>query len=673
MNSLFSNEKLPPPPGIPIPGAVAAETAIPNPILIPKLEPFDGWLSSHRPEQQREEEESEQSQSQEANFSNGSIDIDLNLLCEQTPEDPNLLSEFNRISQLFCTAFSSTAAQNDGMASGLQQHLGLPDPDSRAIVAVPEEGRSSSMAVATTGRRRCKELVRVTDIGGPEHRQFRDVVRRTRMVYDSLRVLASVEDERRMDARRGRGDLRASAVMRSCGLWLNRDKRIVGAIPGVCIGDVFLYRMELCVVGLHGQPQAGIDYLPASMSSNGEPIATSVIVSGGYEDDVDEGDVIIYSGHGGQDKHSKQVFHQKLEGGNLAMERSMHYGIEVRVIRGVRYEGAASATGKLYVYDGLYRILECWFDVGKSGFGVYKYKLCRIDGQAKMGTLVLKEALMLRRDPLSSKPMYCLSLDISNRTENVGVRLFNDIDRNYDPLRYDYLVKTNFPQFVFHQSGRGTGCDCVDGCVEGCFCAIKNGGDLPYNQTGILLKGKPLIFECGPFCSCPPHCRNRVTQKGLKNRLEVFRSRETGWGVRSLDLIQAGAFICEYTGVVLTREQAELLTMNGDSLIYPNRFTDRWTEWGDLSMIDSNYVRPSYPSIPPLDFAMDVSRMRNVACYMSHSTTPNVLVQFVLYDHNNLMFPHLMLFAMENIPPMRELSLDYGVADEWTGKLSICN
>jgi euchromatic histone-lysine N-methyltransferase len=53
--------------------------------------------------------------------------------------------------------------------------------------------------------------------------------------------------------------------------------------------------MELCVVGLHMQIQAGIDYLSKSMRSNGEPIATSVIVSGGYKDDMelDDGDVII--------------------------------------------------------------------------------------------------------------------------------------------------------------------------------------------------------------------------------------------------------------------------------------------------------------------------------------------------------------------------------------------
>ena len=34
------------------------------------------------------------------------------------------------------------------------------------------------------------------------------------------------------------------------------------------------------MVGLHGEPQAGIDYFPGSMSSNGEPVATGVIVSG---------------------------------------------------------------------------------------------------------------------------------------------------------------------------------------------------------------------------------------------------------------------------------------------------------------------------------------------------------------------------------------------------------
>ncbi|KAL8227379.1 hypothetical protein R6Q57_017211 [Mikania cordata] len=578
------------------------------------------------------------------------------------PDQNNVYSEFHRISEMFRTAFATNKDATH--------------PHAQAIVPLPQENH-----LLVSSRRkdppRSSELVRVTNLGIEDDRYFREVMRKTRMIYDSLRVLVLAEDEKRrsfqfLRSPRSRGDLRAATVMKERGLWLNRDKRIVGAIPGVHVGDVFFFRMELCVVGMHGQAQAGIDYLTSTHSSNGEPIATSVIVSGGYEDDEDAGDVIIYTGHGGQDKHSRQVIHQKLEGGNLAMERSMHYGVEVRVIRGFRYEG--SPSGKVYVYDGLYKIVEAWFDVGKSGFGVFKFKLVRMENQIEMGSAILKFAENLRTKPLEVRPVGCLSFDISMKKENVPVFLFNDIDSNHEPMCYDYLVTTVFPPFVYHHlGGKAGGCNCVLGCSQDCFCAKKNGDGFAYDSNGLLVRGKPLIYECGPHCQCPATCQNRVSQKGLRNRFEVFRSRETGWGVRSLDLIQAGSFICEFTGVVLTREQAQLFTMNGDTLVYPNRFGERWAEWGDLSQIFSDYVRPSYPCVPPLDFGMDVSRMRNLACYMSHSSCPNVLVQLVLYDHSNIAFPHLMIFAMENIPPLRELSLDYGIADEWMGKLSICN
>ncbi|KAF5752431.1 hypothetical protein HS088_TW01G00340 [Tripterygium wilfordii] len=645
--------------------STAADAATDTALRVPKLEPVDPSFATYLPQQQLQLQEP----TQDALFSDSTPELPLDLQNApppQIPDQDSLYSEFHRVSELFRAA--------------LNGDIEVVDPDSRAIVPVSSEENAIVVPRPAARKKaftRSGELVRVTDMSMKDQLLFRDVVRRTRMVYDVIRIQAVVEEERRRGenlGRRARGDLRAASLMRERGLWLNRDKRIVGSIPGVQIGDMFFFRMELCVVGLHGQPQAGIDYVPISQSSNGEPIATSIIVSGGYEDDEDAGDAIVYTGHGGQDKLSRQCEHQKLEGGNLAMERSMHYGIEVRVIRGFRYEGCIGH--KVYVYDGLYKILDCWFDVGKSGFGVYKYKLLRIEGQPELGSAILKFAQSLRTNLLATRPSGYVSLDISNKKENVAVLLFNDIDNDHDPLYYEYLVGTVFPPHAFNQTSNGTGCDCVSGCIESsdsCLCAMKNGGEFAYDQNGILLKGKPVIFECGPCCACPPSCRNRVTQKGLRSRLEVFRSRETGWGVRSLDLIQAGAFICEYTGVVLTREQAHIFTMNGDSLIYPNRFSERWAEWGDLSQIYSDYARPSYPSIPPLDFAMDVSRMRNVACYMSHSSSPNVMVQCVFYDHNNVMFPHLMLFAMENIPPLRELSLDYGVADEWTGKLAICN
>lgn len=584
--------------------------------------------------------------------------------------DSNVTNALPR-SEMFQTKVENNTGGNDDAE--------VLHPDALAIVPVPEEEQLSTVECSSRRKpqQRSAELVRVSNLAIEDERYFRQLVRKTRMIYDSLRIYLTLEEDKRRSLVNGRvvrarSDLKAASMMKDKGLWLNRDKRIVGPIPGIYVGDVFFFRVELCVLGIHGQLQAGIDYLSSSQSSNGEPVATSVIVSGGYEDDEDSGDVIIYTGHGGQDKHSRQVVHQNLECGNLGMERSMRYGIEVRVVRGFKYKG--SASDKIYVYDGIYKIEEYWFEIGKSGFGVYKFKLVRMEGQPEMGSQILKFAERIRDNPLEARPVGYVSLDISKKKENVPVYLYNDIDDNYEPLNYDYLVRTVFPPFVYHPAGGDGGCYCTDGCTTDCVCAKKNGGEFAYDSNGLLLRGKPLIFECGPFCSCPPTCSNRVSQKGVRNRFEVFRSMETGWGVRSLDLIHAGSFICEYTGVVLTRDQAKVFTMNGeDSLVYPNRFGESWAEWGDLSHVFPDYVPPLYPSVPQLEFAMDVSRMRNVACYMSHSSCPNVFVQLVLYDHSNIAFPHVMLFALEDIPPLRELSLNYGAAGEWTETLSICN
>nr|GEW75205.1 histone-lysine N-methyltransferase family member SUVH9-like [Tanacetum cinerariifolium] len=171
-------------------------------------------------------------------------------------------------------------------------------------------------------------------------------------------------------------------------------------------------------------------------------------MTGRYEDDEDAGDVIVYTGHDGQDKHSRQVVHQKSKGGNLAMETSMHYEIEVAFMRGFKYEG--SASGNVYVYDGLYKINGARFDVGKLGFGVFKFNLVKIENQVKIGSAVLKFVNTLRTRPLEARPVGCLSFDISMKKENVFVFLFTDIDNNHELMYHEYLAMTVFLQFVYH-------------------------------------------------------------------------------------------------------------------------------------------------------------------------------------------------------------------------------
>ncbi|XP_072960121.1 histone-lysine N-methyltransferase family member SUVH2-like [Typha angustifolia] len=581
-----------------------------------------------------------------------------NPLSSNSDEDA-LFAEYYRLAHLFLSAAGAGAG---------------------AIVpAAPlteEAAGAGAIVVSRKRKARSSEMVRVSSLNPRDQIYFRDLVRRARITYECLRTLLMKEEDKAetlgLLTRRTRADLRAAALMADRELWLNRDKRIIGSIPGIGVGDAFFFRMELCVLGLHGQVQAGIDYVSATRSASGEPVATSIIVSGGYEDDDDKGDMLIYTGHGGRDRNlNKHCIDQKLEGGNLALERSMTYGIEIRVIRGVKSD--KSPTNKVYVYDGLYKVVECWMDVGKSGFGVYKYKMLRIEGQEEMGSGNLRLAEELKGNPLGMRPAGYLSLDISMGKENFPVLLFNDIDDDQDPLLFEYLTRPIFPasalQGKFGEGGGG--CECTSNCSIGCYCAERNGGEFAYDGNGILLRGKPLVYECGPYCRCPVTCPNRVSQNGLRNRLEVFRSRETGWGVRSLDLIRAGKFICEFSGFVLTKQQSEQQAMNGSSLVYPNRFPARWLEWGDISDVVPDYAPPDFPCLPDLNFSIDVSRARNVACYVSHSCSPNVFVQFVLFDHYNTSYPHLMIFAMENIPPLRELSIDYGMIDEWVGKLML--
>ncbi|KAL5712089.1 [histone H3]-lysine(4) N-trimethyltransferase [Ranunculus cassubicifolius] len=636
----------------------------PQPFSLPKMEPNLNSINSPNYNQQIQ-------QPQIPNFSNPhNFSIQEQLpVPEYSYEEQQVYSDFARISELFRTAFGK---RKHGDMEVLQPEL--------SIVHHPQvvQATVSSTALVKKAMKstRSGNMVRVADLDIEGEYYFKELVRETRMLYESLRIWLINEDDNQMGlglSKRGRADLKAACLMKDKGLWLNRDKRIIGAIPGVYIGDAFYFRMELCVIGLHGQCQAGIDFVPVSQSSNKEPVATSIIVSGGYEDDEDAGDVIIYTGHGGQQRNSaKQVVHQKLEGGNLALERSMVYDIEIRVIRGVKCDKAP--LGKIYVYDGLYKVQDCWFDVGKSGFGVFKYKIVRMENQPDMGSSLFKFASELRTKPLSVRPSGYLSLDISKGRERFPISLYNDIDSDQDPLLYEYIVKPIFPHFSFPQLRNDyMGCQCASGCSNGCHCVMRNGGEFPYDPNGTLMRGKPLIFECGTNCRCPPSCRNRVSQKGVNYRMEIFRSKETGWGVRPLDLIPAGSFICEYTGVMLTRQQAEIFTMNGDSVVDPSRFPGRWDEWGDISKVYPDVLRSTGPLVPPLEFAMDVSKMRNVASYISHSSTPNVMVQFVLHDHNDAAYPHLMLFAMENIPPLRDLSLDYGVAAESSETLAICN
>ena len=146
----------------------------------------------------------------------------------------------------------------------------------------------------------------------------------------------------------------------------------IGAVEGILPGDKFKDRKELMEAGVHRTLQYGID-------GNQKVGAGAIVLSGGYEDDLDNGDEIIYTGEGGQNGKKEQVADQSWQSnGNASLKRSHAQGLPVRVIRGATHKSPHSPkTG--YVYAGLYLIEQAWIEKGKSGFRVCRFRLERCD------------------------------------------------------------------------------------------------------------------------------------------------------------------------------------------------------------------------------------------------------------------------------------------------------
>ncbi|CAH6779450.1 E3 ubiquitin-protein ligase UHRF1 isoform X1 [Phodopus roborovskii] len=165
-----------------------------------------------------------------------------------------------------------------------------------------------------------------------------------------------------------------------------------GPIPGVPVGTMWRFRVQVSESGVHRPHVAGIH----GRSNDG---AYSLVLAGGYEDDVDNGNFFTYTGSGGRDlsgnkRTAGQSSDQKLTNTNRALAlncdskinengaeaKDWRQGKPVRVVRnmkGGKHSKYAPAEGNRY--DGIYKVVKYWPEKGKSGFLVWRYLLRRDD------------------------------------------------------------------------------------------------------------------------------------------------------------------------------------------------------------------------------------------------------------------------------------------------------
>lgn len=231
--------------------------------------------------------------------------------------------------------------------------------------------------------------------------------------------------------------------------------------------------------------------------------------------------------------------------------------------------------------------------------------------------------------------------DVAQGYENVPIPCVNGVDDEGCPSDYKYIAENcetsamNIDRNITHLQH----CSCTDDCSSSnCLC-----GQLSircwYDKDQRLLQEfnkiePPLIFECNLACSCYKSCKNRVVQAGMKVRLQLYRTEKMGWGVRALQDIPQGSFICEYVGELISDAEADV--REDDSYLF-----DLDNKDGEVYCIDARYYG-------------------NISRFINHLCDPNIIPVRVFMLHQDLRFPRIAFFSSRDILTGQELGFDYG-------------
>ncbi|XP_077162715.1 histone-lysine N-methyltransferase EHMT1 isoform X6 [Paroedura picta] len=234
-----------------------------------------------------------------------------------------------------------------------------------------------------------------------------------------------------------------------------------------------------------------------------------------------------------------------------------------------------------------------------------------------------------------------LSRDISRGYERIPIPCVNSVDSEPCPSNYKYVSQNcvTSPMNIDRNITHLQYCVCIDDCSSSkCMC-----GQLSmrcwYDRDGRLLPEfnmaePPLIFECNHACSCWRTCRNRVVQNGLRARLQLYRTKKMGWGVRTMQDIPLGTFVCEYVGELISDAEADV--REEDSYLF-----DLDNKDGEVYCIDARFYG-------------------NISRFINHLCEPNLIPVRVFMSHQDLRFPRIAFFSSRHIQAGEEIGFDYG-------------
>ncbi|XP_055299915.1 histone-lysine N-methyltransferase Su(var)3-9-like isoform X1 [Sitodiplosis mosellana] len=251
-----------------------------------------------------------------------------------------------------------------------------------------------------------------------------------------------------------------------------------------------------------------------------------------------------------------------------------------------------------------------------------------------------------RLDQLQNMHEFQQRINIVDQSKNLHVENVNDFE--LPPM--DNFTYTNdvIPRDgIIIPDDPPVGCSCTeDGDGEPCSiksdcCAKQFDAQFPYTKRGLIRvpQGTP-VFECNKACKCSENCPNRVVQKGRKQTLCIFKTKERGWGVRTERAIAKGQYICEYVGEIISHEETERRGKEYDAV-------------GRTYLFDLDFNDKDNP------YTVDAAKFGNVSRFINHSCDPNLGVWAVWTNCLDLNLPKLCLFTLRSIKENEELTFDY--------------
>lgn len=266
---------------------------------------------------------------------------------------------------------------------------------------------------------------------------------------------------------------------------------------------------------------------------------------------------------------------------------------------------------------------------------------CSSDGDT-LAALRLNAKVNELSEHMWEKTVKILCNDISRGKETNPVQCVNGLDSEDKPTDFLYVTENCFTSNINIDRTITSlqSCRCENNCsTEKCLCGTIS-LRCWYDEEGKLLPefnyaDPPMLFECNPSCDCNKiTCNNRVVQHGMTQRFQLFRTKEKGWGLRTLKHIPKGTYVCEYVGEIISDSEAD--HREDDSYLF------------DLDNRDGE------------TYCIDARRYGNVARFINHSCAPNLLPVRLFVEHQDLHFPRIAFFANRNIEADEELGFDYG-------------